>query len=96
MSEKEREIMLRNYEETLPPNLPDPPKYLVELAREKKKMEEIRSSSRDSKDNEKHLAYTLEAYKKCMAEVDKMHMKAVIELKTLLSKHEKLTKFISK
>ena len=44
MSEKETEILLRNYEETLPPNLPDPPKYLVELAREKKKLEEIRSN----------------------------------------------------
>lgn len=38
MSEKEREILLRNYEETLPPNLPEPPKSLVELAREKKNL----------------------------------------------------------
>jgi len=60
MSEKEREILLRNYEETLPPNLPDPPKYLVELAREKKKLEEIRANSGgDSKEGEKHLALTL-------------------------------------
>jgi hypothetical protein len=97
MSEKEREILLRNYEETLPPNLPDPPRYLVELAREKKRLEEIRSDSgtRDSKDTEKHLALTLEAYKKTLAEVDKMHMKAVIELKTLLSKNDKLVKFTS-
>lgn len=28
-SEKEREVALRNLEESLPPNLPDPPKYLV-------------------------------------------------------------------
>jgi hypothetical protein len=78
--------------------LPDPPKYLVELAREKKKLEEIRnlSNSRNNNDNEKHLALTLEAYKKCMTEVDKMHMKAVIELKTLLSKNEKLAKFTAK
>lgn len=78
--------------------MPDPPKYLVELAREKKKLEEIRnlSNSRNNNDNEKHLALTLEAYKKCMTEVDKMHMKAVIELKTLLSKNEKLAKFTAK
>ena len=59
MSEKEREILLRNYEETLPPNLPDPPKYLVELAREKKRLEEMRSSNRDSKDTEKQLGLAL-------------------------------------
>ena len=51
--------MLRNYEETLPPNLPDPPKYLVELAREKKRLEEMRSSHRDSKDTEKQLGLAL-------------------------------------
>jgi hypothetical protein len=38
ISEKERELALRNLEESLPANLPDPPKYLVELAREKKRL----------------------------------------------------------
>lgn len=51
-------------------------------------LEEMRSSGmRDAKDIEKHLGITLEAYKKSLTEVDKMHMKAVIELKTLLNKN---------
>jgi hypothetical protein len=58
MSEKEREVALRNFEESLPPNLPDPPKYLVELAREKKRLEEVRSLKLQ-KDTDKHLAITL-------------------------------------
>ena len=58
------------------------------MAREKKTLEEMRSSGmRDAKDIEKHLGITLEAYKKSLSEVDKMHMKAVIELKTLLNKN---------
>jgi hypothetical protein len=57
-SEKEREMALRNFEESLPANLPDPPKYLVELAREKKRLEEIRGL-RQQKDIDKHLAITL-------------------------------------
>lgn len=95
LSEKEREVALRNLEESLPPNLPDPPKYLVELAREKKRLEEIRAL-RQQKDIDKHLAITLEAYKKCLAEVDKLHMKAVIELKSLHTKSDKLNKLASK
>ena len=80
--EKEREGELRRLEEELPPGMPDPPKFLVELAREKHKLEQIKKSG-NQKEIDKHLAITLEAYKKCMAEVDKMHMKAVVELKNL-------------
>lgn len=49
---------MRNFEESLPANLPDPPKYLVELAREKKKLEEVRGL-KQQKDIDKHLAITL-------------------------------------
>lgn len=91
ISEKERELALRNLEESLPANLPDPPKYLVELAREKKRLEEM-EGLRQQKDIDKHLAITLEAYKKCLAEVDKLHMKAVIELKSLQAKSDRLNK----
>lgn len=95
MNEKEREAVLRSFEETLPPHLPEPPKFLVELAREKKKFEEIRLL-RNQRDTEKHLALSLEAYKKCLAEVDKLHMKAVIELKALTNKSDRLAKLGSK
>lgn len=88
-------MALRSFEEMLPPGLPDPPKYLVELAREKKRLEEIRSM-KSQKDVDKYLAITLQAYKKCLTEVDKMHMKAVIELKSLQIKTDKLTKLCSK
>jgi hypothetical protein len=47
---------------------------------------------RQQKDIDKHLAITLEAYKKCLAEVDKLHMKAVIELKSLQAKSDRLNK----
>ena len=95
MSEKEREVALRSFEESLPANLPDPPKYLVELAREKKKLEEVRGL-KQQKDIDKHLAITLEAYKKCLSEVDKLHMKAVIELKSMQNKSDRLAKLAAK
>ena len=78
----EREGELRELEESLPGGMPDPPKFLVELAREKGKLEHIRRGG-TQKEIDKHLAIVLEAYKKSMAELDKMHMKAVIELKNI-------------
>ena len=89
MNDNERDNELKIFEDSLPAGLPDPPKYLVELAREKKKHEEIRGM-RFQKDVDKHLAITLEAYKKCLADVDKMHMKSIIELKSLSQKTENL------
>jgi hypothetical protein len=95
ISEKDRELQLKEFEESLQTGLPDPPKYLVELARERKRLDEIQRT-RGHKDVDKYLAITLEAYKKCLAEVDKMHMKSVIELKTLQQKADKLAKIIKK
>ena len=64
-------------------------------AEEKKKLEEVRGL-KQQKDIDKHLAITLEAYKKCLSEVDKLHMKAVIELKSMQNKSDRLAKLAAK
>lgn len=54
------------------------------------------SGKKISVDSEKkYQGIVLESYKNSLVEVDKMHMKVVIELKGILNKNEKLEKFLN-
>ncbi len=54
------------------------------------------SGKKISIDSEKkYQGIVLESYKNSLVEVDKMHMKVVIELKGILNKTEKLDKFLN-
>ena len=54
------------------------------------------SGKKISIDSEKkYQGIVLESYKSSLVELDKMHMKVVIELKGILNKTEKLDKFLN-
>lgn len=98
MNDAERErARLQELVSTLPPKLPDVPNFLLELARNQKKLAEVRknrASDREMSEVEKkYQGMMLESFKKGLVEVDTLHKKAVIELKAIDGKLEKLEAF---
>lgn len=79
---------LQKVHDSLPPKLPPVPKVLVELARSQKKLNEVREMKQDNKremgENElKCQGIVLESFKKALIDLDIMHKKAVVELKSI-------------
>ena len=95
MNDQERErVRLQELHDRLPPKLPDVPSFLLNLARNQKKLAEVRAnrpSDREMSEVEKkYQGIVLENFKKTLVEVDTLHKKAIVELKAIDGKLEKL------
>ena len=83
MNDQEPErTRLQELHDTLPPKLPDVPSFLLNLARNQKKLAEVRSNRAPEREmpevEKKYQGMVLENFKKTLVEVDTLHKKAIV------------------